>query len=170
MLTNFQLIDLAKKLNINLVNVCSKDELNKVIPKVGGYIINLENSYNGYGTHWTSFLIYETQDHLYNALYFDSYGIRPPIEVENYIKQISNNKIGYNTRQIQKIETTECGWYALNWLYCMQYKRQSNNMIEDYNIYMNKFSNDLNQELKILKELFKPWNVNFYSKSIILIK
>ena len=170
MLTNFQLIDLAKKLNINLVNVCSKDELNKVIPKVGGYIINLENSYNGYGTHWCSFLIYEEIDGNMNGLYHDSYGIRPPIEVENYIKQISNKKIGYNTRQIQKIETTECGWYALNWLYCMQYKRQSNNMIEDYNIYMNKFSNDLNQELKILKELFKPWNVNFYSKSIILIK
>jgi hypothetical protein len=43
-------------------------------------------------------------------------------------------------------------------------------MIEDYNIYINKFSNNLNQELKILKESFKPWNVNFYSKSIILNK
>jgi hypothetical protein len=170
MLTNFQIIDLAKKLNINLIAVCSKDELNKITPKVGGYVINLQDSTKGHGSHWTSFIIYENPDQEYNTLYHDSYGIRPPIEVENFIKQITNNKIAYNTRQIQKIDTTECGWYCLSFLYNLQYKRSSNNMIDDYSNYMSKYSNDLNEELKKLKASFKPFTVNFYNKTIHLIK
>jgi hypothetical protein len=171
MLTNFEIIDLAKKLNINLVTICSKDELIKIAPKVGGYIINLENIKRGHGTHWTSFILYQTPDQGYNSLYFDSYGMRPPIEIENYIKQISKNKqIPYNTRQIQKIETSECGWYCLSFLYNMQYKRLSDNIIDDYNNYMSKYSNNLNDELKILKASFKPFTVNFYNKTIKLLK
>jgi hypothetical protein len=88
-----------------------------------------------------------------------------------FIKQITGDvKIPYNTRQIQKIDTSECGWYCLSWLYNLQYKRNSNNMIDDYTTYMSKFSNDLNDELKILKASFKPFIINFYSKSIHLIK
>jgi hypothetical protein len=170
MLTNFQIIDLAKKLNINLIVVCSKNELNKVVPKVGGYIINLQDSTKGHGSHWTSFIIYQTPDNEYNSLYFDSYGIRPPIEVENYIKKITNNKIAYNLRQIQKIDTTECGYYCLSWLYNMQYKRRSNDMTDDYNAYMSKFSSNLNDALKILKKTFLPFTVNFYNKTIKLLK
>jgi hypothetical protein len=133
-------------------------------------VINLQDSNKGHGSHWTSFLIYENIDHTYRGLYFDSYGIRPPIEIENFIKQISNNKIAYNLRQIQKIDTSECGWYALSFLYNLQYKRHSNNMIDDYSNYISKFSNDLNDELKILKASFKPFIINFYSKTIHLIK
>jgi hypothetical protein len=170
MLTNFQIIDLAKKLNINLIAVCSKNELNKVVPKVGGYIINLQDSTKGHGSHWTSFIIYQTPDNEYNSLYFDSYGIRPPIEVENYINKITNKKIAYNLRQIQKIDTTECGYYCLSWLYNMQYKRRSNDMTDDYNTYMSKFTNNLNDALKILKKTFLPFTVNFYKKSINILK
>jgi hypothetical protein len=47
MLTNVDLIRLAKELKINLVGVCSKDELHLIKPRVGGYIINLENSTDG---------------------------------------------------------------------------------------------------------------------------
>ena len=61
MLTNFQIIDLAKKLNLCLIAVCSKDELNKVVPKVGGYVINLLDTNKGNGSQWTSFLIYKLQ-------------------------------------------------------------------------------------------------------------
>jgi hypothetical protein len=129
----------------------------------------MQDSNKGHGTHWTSFIVYETNNYEYNALYHDSNGIRPPIEIENFIKQISYNKIAYNIRQIQKIDTSECGWYCLSFLYNLQYKRHSNYMIDDYNNYMSKFSNDLNNELKILKASFKPFSINFYSKSIYLI-
>jgi hypothetical protein len=94
----------------------------------------------------------------------------PPIEIEQYIKQLNDFKIAYNTRQVQKINTTECGFYALSWLYNMQYKRHSNDIVEDFTNYISKFSNNLNDELKILKASFNPFIVNFYNKTITLKK
>jgi hypothetical protein len=167
MLTNEDLIKIAKKMNINLVGVCSKDELNKIHPKIGGYIINLQDVKDGNGTHWVSFILYQDNNTI-KSLYFDSYGIPPPIEIKNYIKRLNDNKIPYNNRQIQKIYTSECGWYCLSFLYNIQYKRKSENIIDDYKKWIDKFSNNLNQELIILRDSFKPYNVNFYSKIVAL--
>jgi hypothetical protein len=169
-LTNIDLTNIAKKMKINLIAVVSKDELHKIPHKIGGYIINLQNNHDGQGTHWVSFLIYQNNDHTYRCLYYDSYGMPPPLEVEQYIKKLNDFKIAYNTRQIQKINTTECGFYALSWLYNLQYKRRSNNIVEDYSNYMSKFSPNLNNELKILKASFYPYIVNFYNKTITLKK
>jgi hypothetical protein len=104
------------------------------------------------------------------CLYFDSYGIAPPKEVEQYVKKINDCKIVYSTRQIQKLQTTECGYHCLSMLYNMQYKRRSDNMIKDYENYINKFSNDLTKNLEILKESFNPFNVNFYTKTCTIKK
>jgi hypothetical protein len=52
----------------------------------------------------------------------------------------------------------------------MQYKRRSNNIIDDFSDYISKFSPNLNNELKILKALFNPFIVNFYNKTITLNK
>jgi hypothetical protein len=169
-LTNVDLINIAKKMKINLIAVVSKDELHKIPHKIGGYIVNLQNNYDGHGTHWVSFIIYQDNDHKYRCLYYDPYRISPPLEVEQYIKMLNDFKIAYNNRQLQKINTTECGWYALSWLYNMQYRRRSNNIIDDYNIYISKFDSNLNDELKILKASFSPFYVNFYNKTINLIK
>jgi hypothetical protein len=165
MLTNIDLEKIAKVLKLNLVAICSKDVLKKISPKIGGYIINMQDEADGNGTHWVSFCIY-TENEIAKCLYFDSYGFPPPIEIEQYIKHISNEKIACNTRMIQKIQTTECGWYCVSFLYNMQYKRRTNDMIKDYYHYISKYSNDLNKELSILKTSFKPWEVNFYSKTI----
>jgi hypothetical protein len=169
-LTNIDLINIAKKMKINLIAVVSKDELSKIPHKTGGYIINLQNNHDGQGTHWVSFIIYQKNNNIYRCIYFDPYGIPPPIEVEQYIKQLNDLKILSNKRQVQKINTTECGWYALSWLYNMQYKRRSINIIDDFSDYISKFSNNLNDELKILKASFNPFIVNFYNKTITLKK
>jgi hypothetical protein len=168
-LTNFDLIRFAKELKINLVGVCSKDELRLIKPRIGGYIINMENSTDGSGTHWVALTLYQ-DNNIIHSLYFDSYGIAPPKEIEEYVKKINDIKIAYNTRQIQKLQTTECGWYCLSMIYNMQYKRRSDNMIKDYKHYMSKFSNDLTKDLIILKESFKPYHVDFYKKTIKFIK
>jgi hypothetical protein len=168
MLTNIDLQNIAGKMHINLVAVCSKDELHKMPPKIGGYIVNMQNQADGQGTHWVSMVLYSDGKSL-KSLYFDSYGVRPPIEVEQYVKNVTDNKIAYNTRMIQKINTTECGWYALSFIFNMQYKRKYDNMLLDFNHYVNQYSNDLNKELVILKKSFHPYHVNFYGKSIKLM-
>jgi hypothetical protein len=169
MLTNVDLIRLAKELKINLVGVCSKDELKLIKPRVGGYIINLENSTDGVGTHWLSMVLYQDDNDI-KCLYFDSYGVIFPKEVEEYVKQINDCKIAYSTRQIQKLQTSECGYYCLSFLYNMQYKRKSDNMIKDYENYMSGFSNDLTKDLEILKNSFGNYNIDFYKKTCTIKK
>jgi hypothetical protein len=169
MLTNYNLVETAKKMKINLVTVCSKDELHKVPHKIGGYIINLNNS-NQNGSHWTSFILYYDGT-IYRSLYFDTYGLPAPIEVEQYLRKLNDYKIPYNTRQIQKIYTTDCGWYCISMLFNMQYKRKYSNMLDDYQAYISKFSNNLSDDLKILKNSFLPfYRVNFYTKTVESIK
>ena len=43
-LSNFDLEKIATELKINLVCVVSKNELNKIVPRSGGYIVNLQSS------------------------------------------------------------------------------------------------------------------------------
>ena len=167
MLSNIDLSNLAMKLKINLVAICSKDELDRIKPKTGGYIINMENSNVGNGSHWTAFILYN-ENGKQKAIYSDSYGVIYPTQVEKFIKRFTDSKIGYNTRMIQKIQTTECGYYALSFLFNLQYKRIYDDLVFDFQHYMSLFSNDLNEELKILKKTFLPFKVNFYAKTVSL--
>jgi hypothetical protein len=52
----------------------------------------------------------------------------------------------------------------------MQYKRKSDNMIKDYENYINKFSNDLTKDLEILKENFGNHHIDFYKKTCTIKK
>jgi len=165
MLTNIDLDNIAKQMKINLIAVVSKDELKNVAPKQGGYIINMENSTSGNGTHWIGLSVYE-DDSSYKCLYFDSYGMRPPVEIEDFCKRISPYRIAYNTKQIQKTFTTDCGFYCLSFIYNMQYKRKFDDMIKDYERYIGMFTKNLTDDLKILKKSFIPFKVNFYTKIV----
>jgi hypothetical protein len=94
----------------------------------------------------------------------------PPIEIKEYINKINDFKIPYNTKQIQKIQTIECGYYALSFLYNMQYKRKSNDMVKDYEIYLKKYSHNLTKDLQNLKSSFGNYNINFYKKTCTIKK
>ena len=74
MISNYDLQDMALFYKIDLV-VVMKDELVKIKPLSGNYIINLESSQDGNGTHWMGLKI-ENLD----CVYFDSYGYLPPQE------------------------------------------------------------------------------------------
>ena len=60
-----------------------KDELKKIKSNDCNYIINLESSNDGNGTHWLSLKI-ENRD----CVYFDSYGMLPPEEIISFCKRI----------------------------------------------------------------------------------
>ena len=151
MLTNIDLANIAKQMKINLIAVVSKDELKNVAPKQGGYIINMQDSTDGSGTHWSAMCVYE-DDSSYKCLYFDSYGFPAATEIEDFCKRISPYRIAYNTKQIQKTFTTDCGWYTLSWLFNMQYKRKYDDMIKDYERYIGMFTKNLTEDLIILKK------------------
>ena len=100
-LTDIQLTELAKKLNLPLENILMRDEMNE-LKNDGFYIINLDTSENT-GTHWTSMYKHPLQSY-----YFDSYGFVPPLEVEIKIKPYL-----YNERDIQDWNSKACGWFCI---------------------------------------------------------
>lgn len=115
--TDKQIFDGALKLGIPLMAVLNKDELKHIIPKSGGYVINLQDSTDGYGTHWLGLWIDNKKK---TAVYYDSYGIDEPIAVNEFIKRSKANKTLRNDKQIQSIKSGGCGQYCIEFLHHMK--------------------------------------------------
>ena len=108
-LSNFQLLDAVKDLKIkHFRGVFLRDQLpNKPRKKECG-IINLADSDDSKGTHWVAY--YKNNNNL--KVYFDSYGIQPPLELIEYLK----DPILYSLEQQQPNNTVICGHLCLFFL------------------------------------------------------
>ena len=103
-LSNFQVLDAEKKLKIKKFRgVFVRDELPKKPRKVECGILNLCDS-QGSGTHWVSWY---KKGNL--KIYFDSYGLAPPVELINYLKR----PVYYNSERIQPDGVVICGHLCL---------------------------------------------------------
>ena len=103
-LSNFELEDAAKKLKIPYFRgVFLLDTLPKKPNKRECGIVNFDKS-GGSGTHWVSW--YKNGK---TKIFFDSYGVQPPIEVINYLGKL----IHYNTDQVQPVGQVFCGHLCL---------------------------------------------------------
>lgn len=110
LLSNLDLQNYCKELKINLVSIVSKNELCKLKPKTGCYIINLEDS-GGNGTHWVSLILFEKI-----SIYFDPFGLIMPSNVIRFCKRYGK-KLIYSSDQLQHIDSIYCGWFCLYFLY-----------------------------------------------------
>ena len=91
-LSDFELEDAVKKLQVpSFRGVFLLDTLPKKPNKKECGIVNFDKS-GGSGTHWVAW--YKNGK---NKIYFDSYGVRPPIEIIRYL----GKPIRYNTDQVQ---------------------------------------------------------------------
>jgi len=70
-LTNYEIEDIAKHYCIPLIDCCMKDELPHSL-KDGYYVINLESSSQGEGTHWTVLIVQPKV-----AVFMDTFGAPP---------------------------------------------------------------------------------------------
>ena len=103
-LTNFELLDAAKKLNIpNFRGFFMRDDLPKKPRRNECGILNLDDS-NGKGTHWAVFL-----KNGKDKFYFDSYGLPPPTELLKYL----GGQVYYNSERIQPDNEVFCGHLCL---------------------------------------------------------
>ena len=118
MLSNFDIEEIAHFYKIDIV-VVMKDELIKIKPTSGNYLINLESSKDGNGTHWVALRIED-----FNCVYFDSYGYLPPKEIITFCKRIHKSQLAYNTKEIQNLSTVTCGFFALAFLLFLHFKKQ----------------------------------------------
>lgn len=110
--TDAELATLARKMKIPLVAIITKDRLPKR-PRDGAYIINLQDSADGNGTHWVAVYIEDGQ-----AVYIDSFGMPPPAEVQLWLYPFK--PYAYSIRQVQSMETGHCGQYATYALWFMK--------------------------------------------------
>ena len=108
-LSNFDLENAVKQLGIqNFRGVFCRDDLPPAALKHECGILNLDDT-SGSGTHWVCWF---KNSNL--KIYFDSYGIQPPLELINYLKK----PIYYNTDRIQPTNTVISGHLCLYVLKC----------------------------------------------------
>jgi len=100
-LTNIELINSAKCIP-SFRGVFVRDNLPRKPNKNECGILNLDDS-SGSGTHWVAWYRKNKEN-----VYFDSYGIQPPLELQQYLK----SSIFYNTEKIQP-EGHICGHLCL---------------------------------------------------------
>ena len=157
MLSNIQIVELAKKLKIpDFRGVFSRDKLPNQLMS-GSFIINMESDKDdrgrpNQGSHWVASYI----DHKMEPIYFDSFGFPAPIEVERYAKQTKKQLI-YSRKEIQNISSSCCGYYSLYFCKYMSNHVKLNyhyNLFHILNDFQKQFSDDTTKNEKILQDLY----------------
>jgi hypothetical protein len=131
----------AQMLKLPLVGVYSKDTLPDRC-YVGSYIINMENSDVGNGTHWVLLKIFPTKE----VIYFDSFGLSPPQQIKDFIK----GTIASSNRQIQDIDATTCGYYCLVCDHYMTYRNKRRPIYERFDDFLNLFKSNTKKNDELL--------------------
>lgn len=166
MLTDTQIEDLAKRMQVPLGGVYFKDELPKQLKFNKVYIINLQDSVTddgdeNSGTHWTMGYIRETPNGTKQPIFFDPYGAPPSENVKKIMKDSCNKDVPYTTKDIQSLMNNACGFYCLGLAHfiCAS-KYRTNDLYRDVDDFMDMFD-DLNTSVDwkkneyILKHFFQ---------------
>jgi hypothetical protein len=118
----------------------TKDDL-PYIPQ-GNTIYNLNGQ-----SHWVAMV--RDKD---NYFYFDSYGVVPPQLLEDLIMEGSNDGLYcYNTKEIQAINSSSCGFYCIAFLKWMHAKQK----YKAFQDFLNLFTDQYQKNEEILHELLK---------------
>lgn len=140
-LSNFQILQILDDFNIKINGVCMKDQLPDKL-KLGFYVINLQSSTQGNGTHWVA-LYYSP----ILSIYFDSFGFPPPLEVIDKIRPYV-----YNNKDLQHIYSTACGYYCIAFIKFLYHKTDK---VKAYEIFESFFSNKTYKNDDILNNLLQ---------------
>jgi hypothetical protein len=118
-LSNYEIEDAVQKLKLkHFRGVFCSDELPKKPRKIECGILNLDDS-DSNGTHWCCY--YKLGE---SKIYFDSYGLHPPSELNDYLGDVY-----YNTEQIQQGPTVFCGHLCL---YVLKKLQASVSLFQDF--------------------------------------
>ena len=119
--------------------VFMKDQLPDKLER-GSYIINLQSSKEGNGTHWAC--LYYTPNF---SNYYDSYGFIAPLEVQKKIIPYM-----YNDLEIQDIDSTACGFYCVAFVL---YLNKKMNIEKAFMEFINLFGKDTERNEAILHQI-----------------
>jgi len=147
-LTNIQIDKLLKNIK-NYKGCYSKDNIRTKL-KEGYYVINLQDSNEGDGSHWCCLYVSKYYD-----LYFDSYGFICPENIEQLC-----DKLIYSQKMIQSLNSSSCGYYVVLFiLYMNKFNINDKLLIVKYNNFINLFNKDEMINDKILKTELSKYNI-----------
>ena len=113
LLSNHDIVQICTKLNIKLNAILSKDEYEDINPEIGCYIINLQDSEIGNGTHWTALVITKRW-----GIYYDPFGIAIPRPIKHFLSRNKTNiPVYYSPDQIQPLQSVFCGYYCIYFMF-----------------------------------------------------
>lgn len=135
-ITNVDLEKILRRLSIKIRGIYSKDHLPHHL-RDGFYIINLQSSSEGNGTHWCCLL-----KHGRSNFWFDSFGFEPP---ENIARIIGQNYY-YSSKSIQDYNSEACGYFVIGFIMAMH----NDPHIRHYNKFIRLFSNNTERNDLIL--------------------
>lgn len=118
MTSDDDLRQIASFLGIPIPTICNKDQLHHLegVP-MKYFIVNMQNSTEGPGTHWVCFIVDQTAK---TATYHDSFGMPPPIEIREFLARNGVSDVIFSTKQIQPTTRGFCGEFCLRFLKHMQ--------------------------------------------------
>ena len=148
MLSNFDIEETANHCNVDVI-IVMKDELKNMKPINTNYIVNLESSSMGNGTHWMALKI-ENKD----CVYFDSYGMLPPEEIITFCKRITKSHLSYNTKEIQDLNAKTCGFFAIGFIIFLHIK-SSDDLYKKSSSFSDLFLLDTKLNNKKLQKFFR---------------
>ena len=125
-MSNYDLLNWCKYLNIPINNVLSRDESSPHNHMQALFIYNLEPSYMS-GSHWVATYV---KNGIIN--YFDSFGMPPFQEIVNHAKR-KNTTLLHQSDQIQNLLTTTCGYFCLYFLNEMSKGRSYYDLLKVFN-------------------------------------
>jgi len=165
MLTDTQIWDLAERMDVPLAFCDFKDRLaKKKLQYNKAYIINMENEFNedgkrNEGSHYTCFQVNKHANGKKQPIYFDSFGQPPPQIVTDFC---GGGHIPYNTKDIQSLMNSACGWYCLAFLhYINTYENRTKDLYSDCEHFTDLFE-DLSKSTDHLKN---EWVLKHFFRS-----
>ena len=166
-LTDSQIYELAKKMNIPMGSVCFKDELPSKLEFNKAYIVNLEDSQDedgneNSGTHWTFVEVVKHGNDSMESIFFDPYGASPPEIIKKVVKNTTGQSgLPHTMKDVQSLMNNACGWYCLalgHFINASKYR--SGILHDDVAVFIDMFD-DLNKQVDfkkneyILKHFFR---------------
>ena len=118
-LTDTQITNLCKRMNIPLAEIVFKDELQAPLEYNKAYFVNLEDSHNedgseNDGTHWTFLQLVKHPNGKIEKIYFDPYGAPPSENIKKAVKETTKtNGLPFTEKDIQSLMNNACGFYCL---------------------------------------------------------
>ena len=141
-LSNFDIIKIIEDMKLTNIfgGVYSKDQL-PTLQRNKFYIINLQDSDAGKGSHWTVFFYNKPL----TSIYYDSFGFIAPLLVQEKITPYI-----YNENEIQNYKSSACGYYCIAFI---KFLHNKNNKEEAFKTFLKLFNLQTFKNDKVLYDL-----------------